>query len=95
MTENETDGVLFAQPTSHDQRRDVAARCCTELKLTLPTVVDTIDNAVDHAYAAWPERLFVVDRDGLIAFAGAPGPWGYKPDEVERWLRRNVGRKRR
>jgi len=50
--------------------------------------VDTMDNQVDGLYAAWPERIFVVDRQGKIAYAGRQGPWGFKPEEAERALRR-------
>ncbi len=56
----------------------------------MPCVVDTLDNQVDAAYAGWPERLFVVDADGKIAFAGKQGPWGYKPAEVQRWLEEHL-----
>ena len=27
-------------------------------------------------YAAWPERLFVVDQKGEIAYVGGQYPWG-------------------
>jgi hypothetical protein len=47
-----------------------------------------MDNRVDELYAGWPERIFVIDPDGKIAYAGKPGPWGFKPDEAERALRR-------
>ena len=29
----------------------------------------------------------IVDVDGKIAYTGAPGPWGFKPREVEEWLK--------
>ena len=37
-------------------------------------------------YAGWPERLYVVDEKGVIAYKGKTGPFGYDPDEVEAWL---------
>jgi hypothetical protein len=60
----------------------------------MPRVVDDLDNKVDGLYAGWPERMFVVDAAGRIAYAGNQGPWGFKPDEVESWLRKNVGPRR-
>ena len=51
-----------------------------------------MDNTVDNAYAGWPERLFVVDQDGRIAYAGKQGPWGFKTEHVRKWLRENVGK---
>jgi len=92
MPANEEDGVLYAQPTTLAERVGVASDCCKRLKLTMPCVVDTPDNQVDELYAAWPERIYVVDGGGKIAYAGQKGPWGYKPADAEKWLRRNVGR---
>lgn len=66
----------------------MAQACCTKLRLSIPCAVDTIDNSVDNLYAAWPERMFVINRDGEIAYAGKQGPWGFKPKEVKRALRR-------
>ena len=88
MEPNETDGVIFNQPMEWGERRSVAQACSTRLSLTMPCVVDTIDNTVDTLYASWPERMFVLDRDGRIAYAGKQGPWGFKPKEAERSLRR-------
>lgn len=88
---NRRDSVVFAQPTTFGKRQEVAASCSTALKLTMPCVVDAMDNSVDEAYAAWPERLFIVDVDGRIAYAGGQGPWGFEPKHVGKWLRRNVG----
>jgi hypothetical protein len=50
-------------------------------------VVDGLDNATSRAYGAWPDRLYIVGTDGKIAFAGAPGPKGFEPDEVEASLK--------
>lgn len=90
MAENAEAGIEIAQTRTLEQRREVARRCCEELRLTLPCAVDTPDNAVDEAYAAWPERLFVIDARGRVVYAGAQGPWGFKPAEVERWLQANT-----
>ena len=46
-------------------------------------LLDGIGDAVESAYVSAPIRLFVVDRDGRIAFNGAPGPQGFDP---EAWL---------
>ena len=84
---NVQEKVVFAQPLSEAARSEVADEFCSRLKVSMPCVVDSIDNAADAAYAAWPERLFGVDREGRIAYVGQQGPWGYKPEEVEEWLR--------
>lgn len=92
MDANVKDGVVINQPRTQVERAAAASDACSALKLTMPAVVDTLDDNVDNLYAGWPERLFVVDADGKIAYAGSRGPWGFKPEEVEAWLTRNVGR---
>ena len=92
MASNKTDNVILNEPTVLAERRSVAQTCRSRLSLTLPCVVDTMDNQVDGLYAAWPERIFVVDQQGKIAYAGKQGPWGFKPEEAERALRRALGR---
>lgn len=88
---NERDGVKFKQPTTLDERRQVASECVAGLKISIPCVLDELDNKVGDAYAAWPERLFVVDAQGLVAYAGRPGPQGFDPEELGRWLERHLG----
>jgi len=78
------------QPKAWDERCRVAETCCEKLKLSMPCAVDSMDDAVDNAYAAWPDRMFIVGADGRIAYAGRQGPWGFKPEEVRDWLAKNV-----
>ena len=46
----------------------------------MPVLVDAMDDAVSNAFAAWPERIYVVDVDGRIAFVGGPGPFEFDPE---------------
>ena len=48
----------------------------------MPMVVDAVDNAVASAYGGWPDRLYLVGRDGRIAYRGGEGPFGFKPNEL-------------
>lgn len=88
MESNAEEDIVIARPQKLEQRQVVAKACCDRLDITMPTVVDTIDNRVDELYAAWPERIFVIDRDGRVAYASQQGPWGFKPKEAERALRK-------
>jgi hypothetical protein len=91
MDANVTEGVLYAQPKTYNERKIVAGSCSTKLNLSMPVLVDEIDNRVDNLYAGWPERIFIVDRNGAIAYAGKQGPFGFKPHEAREWLEKNVG----
>lgn len=77
---NLEDDVLVAQHASLEERFAAARAGVERLGLTLPVVVDGMDDAVSNAFAAWPERIYVVDADGRIAFTGGPGPFEFDPD---------------
>ena len=78
------------QTLTLDERNDNAQICTKALHLSLPTVVDKDDNTINEAYAGWPDRMAIVDVDGVVAYYGKPGPGGFKPREVEQWLKVNV-----
>jgi len=48
-------------------------------------LVDPMDDRANIAYAALPERLYVV-QDGQIVYQGGLGPFDYKISEVETFL---------
>jgi hypothetical protein len=79
--------VEYAQPKTADERAEVAAACVLGLDLAMPTLLDDMTNQVDTAYSALPERLFVVDREGLISWRSEMGPWGFDVDGFERAVR--------
>ena len=86
MESNDKAGVAVAQPTTWTGRKDVAARCCSTLKMTMPLLVDTIDDQVGHAYSGMPDRLYVIGKDGRIVYKGGRGPFGFKVGEMEQAL---------
>lgn len=83
---NRTAGILIKQPTTLEERCSVAQRCTTSLHIETPLVVDGIDNRVGKAYGCWPDRLYIVDREGKIAYTGGPGPFAFNPRELEQSL---------
>jgi len=85
---NAKDKVAVASPKSFEQRCAVADTCATKLALQIPAVVDDLQNSTEIAYTAWPDRLYVIDRDGRVAYKSQPGPFGFKPGEVADTLRR-------
>ena len=87
---NVKDDVLVASTTTAEARDEVANVCVVKLGIELPALVDDPDNHVERAYTGWPDRLYVIDRDGKIAYKSAAGPFGFKPAEVEATLKRIV-----
>ncbi|RMD95639.1 MAG: hypothetical protein D6814_12940 [Calditrichaeota bacterium] len=44
-----------------------------------------MDNRVSQAYAALPDRLYVIGKDGRIVIAAKRGPNGFKPALKKTW----------
>lgn len=89
MPRNKKEGIVVQTPKSMSERVKVAEQACEYFKTNIPALVDTMDDATDRAYAAWPSRIFVVDVNGRLAVHGAPGPAGLVPAarSAESWLK--------
>ena len=87
VPDNEREDVLFEQPKSAEEREAVAAACMVGEKVSIPTLIDEMTNEVDRAYAALPDRLYLIDGEGRIAYKSGPGPMGFKPQELEAAIR--------
>ena len=67
------------QPKTLEERQKVAKEFAEALKLTVPLLVDSMEDAVGKAYAGWPDRVYVIDAEGKVALKGGPGPQGFAP----------------
>ncbi len=75
---------IVEDPVTIWERREVARSCLSALDLEpIPALVDTLDDAANRAYDAWPDRLYLIGRDGRVAYQGGPGPDEFDPDELE------------
>ena len=83
MRSNITDNVLFANPKTDEERAFVAGACVRKLGIKFPAVIDGIDNRTEVAYTGWPDRLYLIDRDGKVVYKSKPGPFGFKPGQLE------------
>ena len=88
VDDNLKDDVLVASTITKDERMNVAGVCVRTLGIELPALVDEPDNRVERAYTAWPDRLYVIDREGRISYKSAAGPFGFKPSQVQTTLER-------
>jgi hypothetical protein len=82
VPQNKQDGFELKDPTTDQERADVARDFAKQFKLKLPILMDTMDDKMEKAYCGWPDRLYVIDAQGKLAYVGKPGPRGFKPDEL-------------
>ena len=83
MQSNVKDNVLFASPKNDQERENVANACVRKLGIKFPAIIDGIENRTEVAYTGWPDRIYLIDRDGKVAFKTKPGPFGFKPADLE------------
>lgn len=81
---NLEDDVVLNTPTTMAERQEIAEVCMLKLALAMPTVVDDMNDAIDAAYNALPERLYLLDSDGRVVFKTVAGSHGFDPEAWER-----------
>ena len=90
MHSNVEDNVVFASPKNEEERALVAGACVRKLGIKIPAVLDEFGNSTDQAYTGWPDRLYLIDAAGRVAYKSKPGPFGFKPDDLKSALTRVV-----
>ena len=86
MDSNEKENVCYPQPKTLADRLAIVNDFVKRFQYDVPIAVDDMGNDADKAYAGWPERFYIVEESGKIVYKGEPGPFGFKPNEVEEWL---------
>ena len=88
MRSNVKDGVVYASPRSQGERDELAGTCVRKLGIKIPAVVDEFGNSTEQNYSAWPDRIYVVDRNGKVTYKSKPGPFGFHADDLGKVLQR-------
>ena len=86
MDSNVREDVCYPQPHSLKDRLAIANDFTRRFHYPIPLLVDTMADTGNRLYAAWPERLYVIEPGGRISYRGGLGPFDYKPEEVRRLL---------
>jgi hypothetical protein len=90
MQSNVRDNVVFASPRTMEERDNVAGMCVRKLGIKFPALIDGFENKTEKAYTGWPDRLYLIDRDGRVVYKSKPGPFGFNPAELEIALQKSV-----
>ena len=76
------------QPKTYTDRCLIAEMLVQTGTLTIPMIIDTIDDRVNGLYQGLPSRVFLVRSDGILGVAAERGPWGFPPalEQAGKWL---------
>jgi len=80
---NALQGFEVPLARTYEEKDGYADLCVRKLDIEFPTLVDRLDFPVEEHYTSWPERMYLVDKDGIVVYKGRPGPFGFEPDELE------------
>jgi len=83
--------IIFNEPTSDGERTEIAAICQLEMDINMPMLIDGVDNEVEEKYISLPMRLFLIDKDGNLAYVGDRGPRGFDIDGWEEMIKEHLG----
>lgn len=87
---NRRSSINVVDPTDEEERASVAHTCAVRMRLRMPVVVDGMDNRVASAYGGWPDRLYLIGRDGRVAFQSAEGPFGFRASDLDAAIEREL-----
>ena len=94
MASNLRDKVIFRTPLNFEERTEVASSCVVKLGIKIPAVIDDMHNSTERAYTGWPDRIYLIDQNGRVAFKSKPGPFGFNPSQLDPYLQRLISRSR-
>ena len=60
-------------PRSDDERSTTASACAPKLAIEIPAILGGIDNKTKRAYTGWPDRLYLIGREGRLISSAARG----------------------
>ena len=83
LASNREQQIAVTDPASAEERVQVAGACAVRLDIRMPVLIDGMDNETARQYGGWPDRLYLIGRDGRIAFQGDQGPSGFEPAKLE------------
>ena len=82
MESNIKDKVVFSTPKDEQERALIAGACVRKLGIKFPAVLDEFGNSTEKAYTGWPDRIYLIDQNGRVAYKSKPGPFGFKASEL-------------
>lgn len=86
MQDNIEAGIEIRTHKTFRDRLEAAQMCCSALDMQIPLLIDGIDDSVCNNYSGHPDRLYVIDSAGKVAYKGGRGPFGFIPGQLQQSL---------
>jgi len=86
MDSNREEQLVFNQPKTFAERKALADILVERLGYRMPLAIDSIDGRAEKAFAAWPERIYILGPGGRVLYKGDMGPFGFNPGEAAKVL---------
>jgi tetratricopeptide (TPR) repeat protein len=86
-TINQKEGIDLPAPRNLGEKQEHAELCLRKLSLPFAIEVDGMSAAAEKAYQAWPSRLYLVGRNGKVAFQTRLGELDFHSGDLERAIR--------
>ena len=77
---NLDDDIILNTPNSIEERADIAEVCALRLSMAMPMLLDDMTDQADKLYNALPERLYVINKTGIVRFKTVAGSRGFEPE---------------
>ncbi len=74
------------------EKTGYAQVCARKLNIRYPLAVDGMDRAVETAYHAWPSAVYIIGRDGRVAWSSRLGEFEFQPALMERAIQEAIGK---
>jgi len=87
-TQNEREGIALPPAATMDERHNHASLCLRKLHIEFPTLLDSMSGSAERAYAAWPSKAYLVDRQGRVVFSSGLSELDFKPRRLEAAIRK-------
>lgn len=80
---NVAQGIEIKQHKTYEERSGAAKTCKGKLEITIPILIDSLDNKIAMQYGGVPNRAYLIGKGGKVIYKGEKGPMGTRPDQVK------------
>ena len=91
-TINEREEIDLGPARDLTDKQAHANLCVRRLNIPFPALVDGMDGAAEGAYDAFPSRVYLVGRDGRVAFNSRLGELDFQPDQLAAAMRASLAK---